>query len=94
MMIPDSGNDRMIDVVFFQMRKPNLKAVQSQLSALSKNKESLYNSMMSAERVQKLNGVLNIKIKCKFFTVSDLQWQQYLPPGTKDDSEEFQILQL
>ena len=45
MIIPDTGNDRMIDTVFFMVNKPNIYDVQVNMKTLVKNKNQLFSKI-------------------------------------------------
>lgn len=74
MIIPDTGNDRMIDTVFFMINKPKIGHVSYNLKTLVKSRSNLWSKIFSNERKDQLKKFTDIKISCHVFKIIDLEW--------------------
>jgi hypothetical protein len=60
MIIPDTGNDRMIDTVFFMVNKPSTYEVMVNMKTLVKNKNQLWSKIYTQQRQEFLSNFLEI----------------------------------
>ena len=79
MIIPDTGNDRMIDTVFFMVNKPTVNEIQNNMKQLVKSKTSLWNKIYTQKRQDYLSKHLDTKINCKLSKIIDMEWTPFLP---------------